>query len=59
MRHLKMLAFATVLSLTSMLYAQAPSDAQIQGEVQHALGNKRFANVEAAVQDGVVCEPIG
>ena len=54
MRHLKILAFATVLSLTSMLYAQAPSDAQIQGEVQHALGNKRFANVEAAVQDGVV-----
>jgi hyperosmotically inducible protein len=54
MRHLKMLAFATVLSLTSMLYAQAPSDAQIQGEVQHALDNKRFANVQAAVQDGVV-----
>jgi hyperosmotically inducible protein len=54
MRLLKMLAFATVLSLTSMLYAQAPSDAQIQGEVQHALDNKRFANVQAAVQDGVV-----
>jgi hyperosmotically inducible periplasmic protein len=54
MRHLKMLAFATGLGLTSMLYAQAPSDAQIQGEVQHALDNKRFANVQAAVQDGVV-----
>ena len=54
MRHLKMLAFATGLGLSSMLYAQAPSDAQIQGEVQHALDNKRFANVQAIVQDGVV-----
>jgi hyperosmotically inducible periplasmic protein len=54
MRPFKMLIFAIVLSLTSMLYAQAPSDAQIQGEVQHALDNKRFANVQAAVQDGVV-----
>ena len=37
-----------------MLFAQASNDAQIQADVQHALDNKRFANVQVAVQDGVV-----
>jgi hyperosmotically inducible periplasmic protein len=54
MRYLKSLVFAAVLGSVSMLHAQAPSDAQIQGEVQHALDNKRFAGVQSAVQDGVV-----
>ena len=54
MRPFKMLTFATALSFGLMLHAQAPSDAQIQAEVQHALDNKRFANVQTAVQDGVV-----
>jgi osmotically-inducible protein OsmY len=54
MRYLKMLSFATVLGFASMLYAQSPSDAQIQAEVQHALENKRFSGVQAQVQNGVV-----
>jgi hyperosmotically inducible protein len=54
MRHLKVLTFAAVLSLTPMMFAQASNDAQIQADVQHSLDNKRFAGVQVAVQDGIV-----
>jgi hyperosmotically inducible protein len=54
MRDLKTLAFAALLSLSPMLYAQANNDAQIQADVQHALDNKRFAGVQVTVQNGVV-----
>lgn len=54
MNYLKMMSFATVLGLASMLHAQGANDAQIQSEVQHALDNKKFANIHAQVQDGVV-----
>jgi hyperosmotically inducible protein len=54
MRFLKTLAFASLLSLAPVLYAQAPSDAQIQADVQKSLDNKHFANVQVAVQNGEV-----
>jgi osmotically-inducible protein OsmY len=54
MRYLKVLSFATALGFASMLHAQSPSDGQIQGQVQHALENKRFSGVQAQVQNGVV-----
>jgi hyperosmotically inducible periplasmic protein len=54
MRYLKTLALASLLSLAPMLYAQAPSDAQIQADVQKSLDNKRFANVQVAVHNGEV-----
>src|SRR5665213_844109 len=54
MRYLKTLAFAAVLSVVPMLYAQAPGDAQIQADVQHSLDNKRFSNVQVAVHSGEV-----
>lgn len=54
MHGLKLSIFAGVLGFSSLLCAQTPSDAQIQADVQHALNNKRFANVQVEVQNGVV-----
>jgi hyperosmotically inducible protein len=54
MRYLKTLALASLLSLAATLYAQGLSDAQIQADVQKSLDNKRFANVQVAVQNGEV-----
>src|ERR1700743_47694 len=54
MRYFKTVVLAGFLSLAPMLYAQANNDAQIQADVQHALDNKRFSNVQVAVQNGEV-----
>jgi hyperosmotically inducible periplasmic protein len=54
MRYFKTVVMAGLLSLAPMLYAQANNDAQIQADVQHSLDNKRFANVQVAVQNGEV-----
>lgn len=54
MRYFKTVILAGLLSLAPMLYAQANNDAQIQADVQHSLDNKRFANVQVAVQNGEV-----
>ncbi len=53
MRGLKVSIFSGVLGFSSLLCAQAPSDAQIQADVQRALNNKRFADVQVEVQSGV------
>lgn len=43
-----------LLVFVPAVHSQAPADAQIQSEVQHALGNKHFSNVHAQVQNGIV-----
>jgi hyperosmotically inducible protein len=54
MRYFKTVVMAGLLGLAPMLYAQANNDAQIQADVQHSLDNKRFSNVQVAVQNGEV-----
>ena len=46
--------FGALLGLVPAVHSQAPGDAQIQSEVQHALGNKHFSGVHADVQNGIV-----
>jgi osmotically-inducible protein OsmY len=48
------LGFSLAGGINAMAQAQAPQDAQIQAEVSKALDNKRFKDVKAAVQNGVV-----
>jgi hyperosmotically inducible periplasmic protein len=43
-----------MLAIPSGIHAQSPSDAQIRSDVQKNLGNKRFSDVQVAVDNGVV-----
>jgi osmotically-inducible protein OsmY len=54
MNRFEALVMTTLLGISTCTCAQAPSDAQIQADVQHSLDSKRFANVQVSVQDGVV-----
>jgi osmotically-inducible protein OsmY len=58
--YLKSVAMGVMLGLTlvtgvkAVAQSQGPQDAQIQADVAKALDNKRFKDVKAAVQNGVV-----
>ncbi len=54
MRRLRVLALGITMGVAPLMFAQGANDAQIRADVQHSLDNKRFSNVQVAVQDGVV-----